>query len=150
MKKIIISAHGGRWSDQQKNLPFLRNGIKFFVQDGEILYNDAGYAILNSLKVGTEPTDYPVVESLVPGKLTYDYACWFAEEFSSDCGIYEFGTGSLLKDLTHYTADAPLLLNQIFSEFPNSIVYWVCCREISDRAISNKLINSKTAFHAIE
>ena len=56
MVNKIVSAHGGRWSDQQEDL-IVPQGSKvvYYVNDGEILTNDDGYNILAQLQAGEEP-----------------------------------------------------------------------------------------------
>ncbi|NOU19221.1 MAG: hypothetical protein HOO91_16815 [Bacteroidales bacterium] len=131
MYNVIVSAHGGRWSNQQKDLELKKGKIVYFVNDGVILPNKTGYKILNHLKQSNEPGG-TVVESVNPNEKTYDYSCWFAEEFKETCGIFEVKTGRLLKDLKNYSENNPLLLSDILKEFPGLIIYWVCCREVSN------------------
>jgi hypothetical protein len=133
MASIYVSAHGGRWEDQEENLVIPENSkVVYYVHDGVILSNENGYEIFEELKNGNEPGGQ-VANEIDQGDSTYNYTCWFANEFPNYCGIYEVGTGDLLKDLSRYTEDYPLSLSDIIAEFPNETIYWVCCREISQR-----------------
>lgn len=145
MKEIIVSAHGGRWSDQAEDLHIPQNSeVVYYVADGGILSNNDGYTILDSLKQGKEPgVD---VSQRVSESFTYDYSCWYAPEFAADCGIFEVGTGNLLKDLSTYDESNPLLLSELLDSYPNTKIYWVCCREITVRSTTPSLRNSAGAY----
>ncbi len=132
MANLIVSAHGGRWSNQRDDLT-VPNGsaVAYYVPDGGVLKNADGYRILDELQRGNEPGG-KVVELIEAGKPTYDYACWYAPEFAGHCGIYEVGSRTLVESLKPYTADKPLWLREIFARYPDRVVYWVCCREVSD------------------
>ncbi|MBA3003068.1 MAG: hypothetical protein FP813_04350 [Desulfurivibrio sp.] len=145
MSNVIVSAHGGRWSDQLKEFKFGKGSVDFFVQDGEVLSNQEGYKILENLVAGKEPGGN-VAEEISSGEATYDYSCWYAEEFKKHCGIFEVGTGKLLQSLSTYSEDAPLLLSKILKDYPGVTVYWVCCREVTLRSENTCLVNSPESF----
>ena len=131
MANIFVSAHGGRWSTQSKDYQVPgQSTIDFYVDDGGILSNTEGYEIFDQLKQGHEPGG-TVVQAVDHGDTTYDYSCWYAEEFPRYCGIFEVGTGNLLMDLAKYSEEHPLLLSDINKKFPDTVVYWVCCREVA-------------------
>jgi hypothetical protein len=143
---IIISAHGGRWSDQAQNLRIpAGSSIVYYVNDGQILSNYNGYQILSDLQNAVTPRVRPA-QQLSGGQSTYDYSCWYAPEFAADCGIFMVGSDQLVEPLNQYTEDNPLLLSQIFQSYPQRTIYWDCCREISDRTITNVLKNTPGAF----
>ncbi|MFB2769406.1 putative adhesin [Pelatocladus sp. BLCC-F211] len=146
MPDIIISAHGGRWSDDKQDFP-LPDGSKvlYYVDDGGILSNSDGYKILGNLQKGNVPGG-KVVQEVSSKSLTYDYSCWYAEEFKDDCGIYEVGSNKLIENLSSYTEKKPLLLSEICKKYPQCNIYWVCCREITKREQSDFLRNSPGAF----
>lgn len=130
MADIIISAHGGRFSNQQRNLQ-IPNGssVAYYVDDRQVLSNRAGYYYLGRLRAGT--VDEGAIRSLLlKGRMTYDYGCWYAPEFAAACGIFEVGTGTKLASLDGYDEDNPLSLSQIFADYPGARVYWLCCREV--------------------
>ncbi|WP_392535819.1 putative adhesin [Nostoc sp. C117] len=56
MTDIIISAHGGRWSNDPQNfrLPY-GSEVLFYVEDGGLLSNQDGYEILDKLQKGIVP-----------------------------------------------------------------------------------------------
>lgn len=146
MTDIIISAHGGRWSTDQKDFNLFNGSeVLFYVSDGELLSNHNGYEILESLQNGQTPTQ-KVVEKVNSSNPTYDYSCWYAEEFKDHCGIYEVGSHKRLEDLSKYDEDSPLLLSQICQDYPNRKIYWVCCREVTPKKESQFLLNSPGAF----
>jgi hypothetical protein len=143
---IIISAHGGRWSDQKPELQIPEGSkVVYYVADGGTLSNSDGYSILDHLQNGSEPGG-KVAPEVSPSNHTYDYACWYAKEFAQHCGIYTVGSKGLTLDLSQYTEDKPLLLSEILKLYPNCTIYWVCCRESTDRAHSKFLRNSPGAF----
>ncbi len=144
---IIISAHGGRWSDQKSELQIPEGSkVVYYVADGGTLSNSDGYSILDHLQNGIEPGG-KVAPEVSPSNHTYDYACWYAKEFAQHCGIYTVGSKGLTLDLSQYTEeDKPLLLSKILKLYPNCTIYWVCCRESTDRAHSKFLRNSPGAF----
>lgn len=146
MDNIIISAHGGRWSDQKPDL-LIPEGSKvvYYVADGGILDNPKGYEILDNLQKGKEPGG-TVAPEISPPNHTYDYSCWYATDFAGHCGIYTVGGRKLTQDLSLNTEDKPLLLSEILKSYPNCTIYWVCCRGITDRATSKILRNSPGAF----
>jgi len=146
MTNIIISAHGGRWSDQKPDL-LVPEGSKvvYYVADKGILDNTDGYQILDNLQNQKEPGG-KVVEEISSPNCTYDYSCWYAKEFPDHCGIYTVGSQKPPQDLSDYTEDKPLLLSEILKSYPNCTIYWVCCRGITDRATSKILRNSPGAF----
>ena len=146
MTNIIISAHGGRWSDQKPDL-LIPEGSKvvYYVADGDILDNNNGYKILDNLQKGIEKEDK--VEEISSPNCTYDYSCWYAKEFAKDCGIYTVGSTDRTEDLSNYSEDKPLLLSEILKLYPNCTIYWVCCRESTDKGGHSKsLHNSPGAF----
>ena len=146
MTNKIISAHGGRWSDQKKDLEIpAGSSVVYYVGDGGILSNTDGYKILDNLQKGREPGG-TVVEQDNAGDKTYDYSCWYAPEFASHCGIFEVGSQKLIQPLRGYTEANPLLLSQIFHTYPKCTIYWVCCREITKRSESPVLVNSPGAY----
>lgn len=146
MTGIIISAHGGRWSDQKSDLLIPEGSqVVYYVPDGASLSNNDGHKILDNLRKGSEP-GVPVVETIVSSQFTYDYSCWYAADFANDCGIYTVGSPKPTQDLDKYTEEKPLLLSEILKSYPNRIIYWVCCRESDDRAHSKFLRNSPGAF----
>lgn len=143
---IIISAHGGRWSDQKLDLRIPEGSrVVYYVADKVRLSNRDGYSILDDLQNGSEPGGQ-VVEEISSPNCTYDYSCWYATEFAQKCGIYTVGSKGLTLDLSKYTKDKPLLLSEILNLYPNCTIYWVCCRESTDRAHSKFLRNSPGAF----
>lgn len=143
MPNIIISAHGGRWSNQQRNLQVPQHSsVAYYVMDGGMLSNANGYTILGHLQNGQEPGG-TVTEQINAGGMTYDYSCWYAPEFAADCGIFQVGSTAPLNTLQNYTASHPLLLSQIFHTYPNCTIYWVCCREVT---AVHMLLNSAGAF----
>ena len=143
---IIISAHGGRWSDQPQNYVIPEgSSIVYYVNDGGILPNYEGYQILYALRDSQVPP-VPPAQQLGSGQSTYDYSCWYAPEFAADCGIFMVGSNQLVESLQHYDEDNPLLLSQIFHNYPNRTIYWDCCREVSDRPVTSVLKNSPGAY----
>lgn len=145
MTNIIISAHGGRWSNQPQNLRLPAGStVIYYVADGGILSNQDGYDILDQLQAGQQPGGN-VVQTVAPNGLTYDYACWYAPEFAADCGIYNVGSTQLVQSLQNYTEAAPLQLSTILNTYPNCTIYWVCCREISAPPALT-LTNTRGAF----
>ena len=102
----------------------------FYVADGGTLSNADGWVILDHLFDGNQPGGN-VVERDGWGDATYDYSCWYLAGAGVACGIFEVGTGTLLKDLSGYTARSPLLLSRILAEFPGRVVYWDACRTVS-------------------
>lgn len=141
---IIISAHGGRWSDQELDLRIPAGSrVVYYVADGEILYGES-YQILDNLQRGIEPGGQVVEE--ISSNCTYDYSCWYGTEFPEHCGIYTVGSTDLTQKLSDYTVDQPLLLSTILKLYPNCTIYWVCCRERTDRDHSKFLRNSPGAF----
>jgi hypothetical protein len=146
MTNIIVSAHGGRWSDQRNNLTIpAGSSLIFYVADGGLLSNTDGYAILDNLQNGREPGGR-VVEQDAAGNTTYDYSCWYAREFANHCGIFEVGSRALIQSLAGYTEDNPLLLSRIFQDYPRCTIYWVCCREVTRRGTSSVLVNSPGSY----
>ncbi|MBN2737174.1 MAG: hypothetical protein JXR70_09355 [Spirochaetales bacterium] len=146
MKNIIISAHGGRWFDEKNNLIIPENSeVIFYVNDGEILSNQDGYAILDNLQKGNEPGGN-VAQIISAGYSTYNYSCWYAPEFAADCGIFEVGTGKKLNDLSQYSENNPLKLKQILADYPGRKIFWDCCREVTKRGAAKTLINTPEAF----
>jgi len=145
MTNIIISAHGGRWSNQQQDLRLPAGStVIYYVNDGGMLSNQDGYAILGNLEAGQQPGGN-VAQTVAPGGYTYDYACWYAPEFAADCGIYQVGSTARLASLQAYTEAAPLQLSTILATYPNCTIYWVCCREISTPP-AKQLTNTPGAF----
>jgi hypothetical protein len=141
----IISAHGGRWSNQKPDLAVpSTSAVAFYVKDGQLLSNTMGYAILGALTKNQTPP-YPVVEQVSGGK-TYDYACWYAPQFANYCGIYEVGSTKQVASLKQYTENNPLLLSQILQMYPDCTIYWDACREVSVHAETAVLQNSPGAF----
>lgn len=131
MSDIIVSAHGGRWSNQNRNYHVpVGSEVVYYVQDGGILPNREGYEILGALEQGHEPQT-PSVQTVGGGGYTYNYSCWYAYEFGQHCGIFEVGTGRQLMSLNQYTENQPLLLSDIITMFPDRKVYWDCCREVA-------------------
>ena len=53
---------------------------------------------------------------------------------------------ALIQSLAGYTEDNPLLLSQIFQNYPNCTIYWVCCREVTQRDASPVLVNSPGSY----
>jgi hypothetical protein len=146
MTNMIISAHGGRWSDQKNDLKVpTDSSVVYYVTDGGILSNTDGYRILDKLQKGIEPGG-TVVEQDNAGDKTYDYSCWYAPEFASHCGIFEVGSQKLIQSLKGYTEDTPLPLSQILHNYPKCTIYWVCCREVTKRDESPVLVNSPGSF----
>ena len=131
MPNNMVSAHGGRWSNQQQNLVVpAGSAVVYYVPDGGMLSNNAGYAILGNLENGQEPGGQ-VNQQVNAGQSTYDYSCWYAPEFATDCGIYQVGSAQRVVSLQNYDENNPLLLSTIFGMFPNRTIYWVACREIT-------------------
>lgn len=149
MVNKIVSAHGGRWSDQQEDL-IVPQGSKvvYYVNDGEILTNDDGYNILAQLQAGEEPGG-SVIQQVNAGSPTCNYSCWNAPEFQEYCGIFAVGEQTQVASLQEYTEDNPLLLSQLFDDYPNCTIYWVCCREISNRESNKNLTSSAEAWPQI-
>jgi hypothetical protein len=146
MPNMIISAHGGRWSDQKCDLDVPQgSSVVYYVIDGGLLSNADGYDILEELQKGNEPGG-TVVERDKAGNKTYDYSCWYATEFAAYCGIFEVGSQKLIESLQGYTEDKPLLLSKIFKVYPNCTIYWDCCREITKRGTSPVLVNSPGSY----
>ena len=146
MPNIVVSAHGGRWSSQAPDMPIPANStICFYVADGGCLSNADGWVILNNLFQGIQPGGN-VVERDGWGDSTYDYACWYQSGSGVACGIFEVGTGTLLKDLSPYTGRYPLLLSQIFAEFPGCVVYWDACRTVSPGDAEELLTGPEDAY----
>ncbi|HWT90244.1 MAG TPA: hypothetical protein VN179_03930 [Solirubrobacterales bacterium] len=134
MPNLVISADGGRYTDQQPTLivPPGRE-IVFYVGDDEELSNEAGYEIFDQLiDAGVEPGGN-VLERVRAGEGTYDYACWHAGDFPDHCGIYEVGNQARLDDLSGYSEKDPLWLSEILERYPNPVIYWLCCRTASPR-----------------
>lgn len=128
---IIVSAHGGRWSNVGRGLEIPKgSSIAYFVRDGEILSDEAGEAILRSLVQGEWPRE-PVVQVRAAGEETYNYECWFAPQWASDCGIFEVGTGRLLLSLERFTEQNPLPLSEIIRLFPGRTIFWDACRSVT-------------------
>ena len=146
MANLIVSAHGGRWSTQRRDLTVPQEAsVVYYVLDGGILRNRDGYRILEKLQKGHEPGGH-VAERIDAGRHTYDYACWYAPEFAAHCGLYEVGSRERVASLESYTAEKPLWLAEIFARYPKRVVYWVCCREISDPEREEHLTNSPDSF----
>ncbi len=146
---IIISAHGGRWSNQSKNLVVPKDSkIVYYVNDGQILSNHDGYDILDNLMNAIVPGGQ-VAQEVTSGNVTYDYSCWYAPEFAAHCGIFEVGSSELVESLVPYPESNPLLLSQIFQRYPGRTVYWVCCREVSDPETTETLVNTPGAFLSV-
>ena len=146
MHNIIISAHGGRWSDQKPDLLIPeKSKVVYYVADGDILGNTDGYTILDNLQKGKEPGG-KVAKETTPANHTYDYSCWYAEDFPDHCGIYTVGNTKLPQDLSGYPIGKPLLLSEILKSYPNCTIYWVCCRGSTHRDTSKVLRNSPGAF----
>jgi hypothetical protein len=114
------------------------------VNDGGILSNTDGYAILAHLEVGQEPGG-TVAQTVAAGGSTYDYSCWYAPEFGPDCGIFQVGSTQRVASLQGNPENAPLLLSQILTNHPNCTIYWVCCREVTVTAV-DRLTNMPGAF----
>ncbi|APR87856.1 hypothetical protein A7982_13205 [Minicystis rosea] len=117
----------------------------FYVRDGGMLSNQAGYRILSQLQRGTVETA-EIVETVAAGASTYDYSCWYAKEFAKACGIYDVGSTTLRQSLSQYTASKPLRLSQILREYTDCTVYWLACRESSSHDKSDVLENAPDAF----
>lgn len=147
MVNKIVSAHGGRWSNQGPDLKVPQGGrVDYYVNDGGILSNDDGYKILAALQAGNEPK---AIETVNAGQSTYDYSCWNAPGFQAHCGIFAFGEQGLVASLQQYTENNPLLLSQLFQRYPNCTIYWVCCREVSHRGSNKNLTASPEAWPQI-
>jgi hypothetical protein len=146
MPDIIISSHGGRWSNQQRNLQLpAGSSVVFYVNDDEVLPNDAGYDLLEDLEAGTVDQS-EIVQTVGPNQSTYDYSCWYAPEFAADCGIYAVGEAQRQASLRAYTEARPLLLSQILAQYPNCTIYWLACREVSDVDPIAKLRNAPGSY----
>lgn len=129
---IIVSAHGGRWTNQKENLEVpSKSTLIYYVPDGGTLSDPDGEEILYALKKGEKPK-VPVAQTVTAGHDTYNYECWYASDWAKDCGIFEVGTGRLLMSLEKYTEKNPLSLKTILEKFPGCAVYWDGCRSVSD------------------
>ncbi len=138
MPNIIISAHGGRWSHQQQNLVVpAGSAVDYYVNDGGILSNNDGYAILAQLQAGHEPGGH-VAQAAGAGTNTWDYSCWYAPEFAAHCGIYQVGSAQRLASLDNYSEANPLHLSAILQQYPNCTIYWVCCREVAQGMVMQR------------
>jgi hypothetical protein len=130
MADVIVSAHGGRWRNQAKDLIVPKGcEVVFYVRDGAQLDNPTGYHVLAELRAGREPTSFETVSA---GEATYDYSCWYAREFEQHCGLYEFGgQGRQLQAFKNvFTGRKPLALSTIFANYRGR-VFWDACREVS-------------------
>jgi hypothetical protein len=146
MPDIVVSAHGGRWKAQEANLEIPKGSeVYFYVKDGGILDNNTGHAILANLKSNNAPGG-KVAQTVFEGGRTYDYFCWYAQEFAAYCGIYAVGSPNRIQDLSQYTKANHLLLSAILKHYPNCKVYWDCCRDISTPAEGFPLQDSQDAF----
>lgn len=146
MNDIIVSAHGGRWSDTAKSLIVPPgSAVAFYVHDGRALSNKEGFEILDELRRGVVDRS-KIVETAEAGGLTYDYECWYAPEFAAHCGLFEVGSKALVASLQPYKEDNPLPLSQIFQWFPNRTIYWLACRTVTPRGTSSVLHNPPDAF----
>lgn len=132
MPNLVVSAHGGRYSNQQPTLVVPGNSeVVFYVRDGETLSIPTGQQIFDALtRDGREPGG-TVVQRIFGGGKTYDYACWYAPEFAASCGLYAVHSVIAFNNLRAYTPQNPLWLSQILAEYPNRVIYWDCCRCIS-------------------
>ena len=131
MPNLIVSAHGGRWSNTPQILVPRDREVVFYVPDGEPLSNEDGYRILGDLLAGNEPSG-PYIERVTGGHPVYNYECWFAPEFAGYCGLMEVGTRCLIDSLETTSEDYPLTLDSIFHQYPHyRVVYWVACRTVT-------------------
>jgi hypothetical protein len=131
MPNLIVSAHGGRWSNTDQILVPRDREVIFYVADGECLSNEDGYRILGELLAGSEPSG-PEVQRVVGGQPVYNYECWFAPEFAGYCGLLEVGTRCLIDPLEDTTEEYGLSLDSIFHQYPHyRVVYWVACRTVT-------------------
>lgn len=129
---IIVSAHGGRWSNVGRGLEVPKDTtIDYFVDDGQILNNEEGTEVLESLIAGSWPKAR-IVQSIEGGEETYNYECWFARNWGDECGIFEVGTGRMLMPLNRYTEENPLPLSTIVELFPGQTIFWDACRSVTD------------------
>ncbi|MEL7119936.1 MAG: putative adhesin [Bacteroidota bacterium] len=129
---VIVSAHGGRWNNQKADLKVPQgSNCMYFVPDDTILTDNEGRLVLSSLSKNTMPKT-PFQQLVKGGEFTYDYECWFAKDWPSECGIFDVGTGELLMSLSKYTEQNPLKLSTILEIFPDKTIYWDACRTASD------------------
>lgn len=138
---LIVSAHGGRWSDTTADLPVPADQrIDYYVHDGDTLDGWTASAILKELQQGREPGG-TVVDS-VSGADTYPYEMWYDHSWAAECGIFEVGSTTLVKSLKHHTEKNPYPLEQLLKDFPDrEVIYWVSCRSVSDRKTEKYLSN---------
>jgi hypothetical protein len=146
MTDIVVSAHGGRWSDQLKDFKVPPGStVKFYVDDGGILPNDLGYSILDAL-LTDDAAAFPAIETVEAGEPTYDYACWFAPDFAEDCGLYLVGRPVLYASLSACGESNPLPLSYVVERYPNRVIHWVACREVTGRDEDRVLTNASESF----
>ncbi len=148
MLHIIVSAHGGRFSNQRQTLrvpPGL--SINYYCLDGQILSNNDGYWLFNHLQNGYDVSQY-VRQRKDEGEFTFDYSCWFAPEFAAYCGIFELGNPDPIDSLRAYSQANPLLLSQIFARYSGTdcVIEWLCCRTVTAAFAGAQLSNPKGAF----
>ncbi len=133
----IVSGHGGRWaSPTHKVFPPDGFTVNFFVNDGEILTNEAAWPIYNHLLAGDEKSvKSKIVKSVSQGQATYNYSCWYYPELKWNSGIFKVGAISTEKpiiDLSKYKEDSPLSLGSMFDMLPErGVIYWVACQVVS-------------------
>ncbi|KZN12581.1 putative adhesin [Marinomonas sp. TW1] len=133
----IVSGHGGRWETPTHEVWLPEHlSVNFFVNDGEIISNQAAWPIYNHLLAGDEKSvQGKIVRSVPSGEKAYNYSCWYYPELGRNSGVFKVGAGTTdnpIIDLSYYTSDNPLTLDAMFDLLPEpGVIYWVTCQSMS-------------------